>query len=414
VRKLTIISQVYPPDPAAVGQHLADVAEELVRRGWSVTVLTSARAYDNPAQRYPRQELRAGVKVRRFALSSFGKRSLFVRLIAQSIFMIQAVIAAWVRPRPDVILASTSPPFAGAGAAFVSWARNVPLVWWVMDINPDQLIATGRMRNTAIVVRIFDALNRFTIAQATRVIALDRFMAERLIRKQPCAEKVSVIPPWAPDGEVLSDAGSGAFRQRHGLVDRFVVMYSGNHALVHPIDTLLDAAERLAEDSRYVFVFIGGGAGKAAVEERITKRATNIISLPYQPLATLGDSLNAADMHVVSMGDAMVGIVHPCKIYGALQIGKPILMLGPAHSAAGELVTENRLGWVVPHGDVPKAVRAIREGAAFTSCDLLKLRQRARLSATPKNEMRNALNAVANTLANVPVKGADVKPRLKS
>jgi len=35
---LLIICQVYPPDPAAVGQHVADVAEEMVRRGWSVRV----------------------------------------------------------------------------------------------------------------------------------------------------------------------------------------------------------------------------------------------------------------------------------------------------------------------------------------------------------------------------------------
>jgi len=377
VRKVTIISQVYPPDPAAVGQHIADVAEELARRGCAVTVLTSARGYDDPSQRYPCREIRSGVSVRRFALSSFGKRSLVVRLIAQGIFMIQAVIAVLVRARPAVIVASTSPPFAGAGAALLSWVRTVPLIWWVMDMNPDQLIATGRMRNTAILARVFDALNRFTIAQATRVIALDRFMAERLIRKQPCAEKVSVIPPWAPDGDALSDAGSGGFRQRHGLVDRFVIMYSGNHAAVHPLDTLLDAADRLADDRRFMFVFIGGGAGKAAVEARIAQGSTNILSLPYQPLAMLGDSLNAADLHVVSMGDTMVGVVHPCKIYGAVAIGKPILMLGPAFSAAGKLVAENTLGWVVPHGEVEGAVDAIRRADGLAASDLQDLRHRA-------------------------------------
>jgi len=128
-------------------------------------------------------------KVRRFVLSSFAKRALLVRLITQSIFMLQAAIAVLVRSRPDVIVASTSPPFAGAGAALLSWARNVPLVWWVMDINPDQLIATGRMRDTFLPARVFDALSRITLAQAARVIALDRFMGDRLVAKQSCAEK---------------------------------------------------------------------------------------------------------------------------------------------------------------------------------------------------------------------------------
>ena len=38
--RLLVLSQVYPPDPASVGQHMGDAAEEMVRRGWDVKVLT--------------------------------------------------------------------------------------------------------------------------------------------------------------------------------------------------------------------------------------------------------------------------------------------------------------------------------------------------------------------------------------
>lgn len=51
-RHFGIVTQVYPPDPAAVGQHLADVADELARRGHRVTVITADRGYDDPSQRY--------------------------------------------------------------------------------------------------------------------------------------------------------------------------------------------------------------------------------------------------------------------------------------------------------------------------------------------------------------------------
>ena len=57
---LLVISQVYPPDPAAVGQHLADAAEAMVRRGWRVVVYTAGRGYDDPSIRYPAREMRAG------------------------------------------------------------------------------------------------------------------------------------------------------------------------------------------------------------------------------------------------------------------------------------------------------------------------------------------------------------------
>lgn len=44
--RLLIVSQVYVPDPAAVGQHMASAAEALVERGHEVRVLTADRGYD--------------------------------------------------------------------------------------------------------------------------------------------------------------------------------------------------------------------------------------------------------------------------------------------------------------------------------------------------------------------------------
>ena len=43
-------------DPASVGQHMADVAFEMARRGHRVLVYTSARGYENPSNVYPKQE----------------------------------------------------------------------------------------------------------------------------------------------------------------------------------------------------------------------------------------------------------------------------------------------------------------------------------------------------------------------
>ncbi len=72
-RSLLLLSQVYPPDPAAVGQHLHDAAREMARRGWTVRVLTSARGYADPSARYPARERLDGVDVRRLGWGSFGK-----------------------------------------------------------------------------------------------------------------------------------------------------------------------------------------------------------------------------------------------------------------------------------------------------------------------------------------------------
>jgi colanic acid biosynthesis glycosyl transferase WcaI len=375
---ILIICQVYAPDPAAVGQQVTDAAEELARRGWRVVVYTAARGYDDPGKRYLNRELRNGVDVRRLPVSSFGKSSIAVRLLAQSLFMLQAIARGLFTRRLAAVIVSTSPPFAGAGGTVVSWLRRVPLVWWVMDLNPDQMIAAGKIRPSSLVARVFDFLNRLTIRRADCVVVLDRFMAERVNAKQPARNKVRVIPPWP---HVASDevdlARVAAFRAMHGLKDKFVVMYSGNHAIQHPLGTLLAAAARLANDDRIRFVFIGGGAGKAAVEEQMARGGRNIVSLPFLPLENVGESLPAADVHVVTMGNEVVGIVHPCKIYGAMAVGRPVLFFGPDQSHGGDLLRGGGIGWRIDHDDVDAAVGAIRHAATMAAEDLRVMGQRA-------------------------------------
>jgi hypothetical protein len=48
-----VLSQVYLPDPASVGQHMADVAAAMASRGHRTVVLTADRGYDDPTQRFP-------------------------------------------------------------------------------------------------------------------------------------------------------------------------------------------------------------------------------------------------------------------------------------------------------------------------------------------------------------------------
>jgi colanic acid biosynthesis glycosyl transferase WcaI len=401
MRPLVIISQVYPPDPAAVGQHIADVAQAMATQGWVVTVYTANRGYDDPQARYASRESLNGVNVRRFGLSSFGKQSIAIRLIAQASFLAQAVITVLLTCRPSILLVSTSPPFAGFGAAVVAAIRRVPFVWWVMDINPDQMVATGKISASALATKVFEWMNRITLARAAKVVTLDPFMAATLRRKAASAD-IDVVPPWAPAGALDSSITAVAnFKRQHGLEGQFIVMYSGNHALCHPLTTLLDAAAEIEGDTRFRFVFVGGGSGKAEVDDRIARGARNLLSLPYQPRESLAVTLSTADLHVVSMGDAMVGVVHPCKIYGVLAIGKPILLLGPGESAAGAIVASNHLGWTVSHGDVRGMRAALVEALSQSPADRAAVCSRAAALSRGPFRRDSLVSAVCGILTSI-------------
>jgi glycosyltransferase involved in cell wall biosynthesis len=174
---------------------------------------------------------------------------------------------------------------------------------------------------------------------------------------------MAIIPPWSH--ETLEEPiphEQNPFRDKHQLQGKFVIMYSGNHSPSNPLDTLLEAARRLRDDDSIRFMFIGGGVGKKDVERFVAEhQLKNVISLPYQPLADLRYSLSAADVHVVSLGDDMVGIIHPCKVYGAMAVGRPILFFGPQPSHVSDLLEQHQIGWHVSHGDVEAGVRTIAE-----------------------------------------------------
>lgn len=379
-RHLLVVTQVYPPDPAAVGQYIGELVSILADDGWRITVLTARNGYDDPTTCFPAYERHGNVLVRRFKWSSFGKRSLRFRIGAHISFITQAFGHGICIARPSLILVSTSPPLAHACGVALGFLRKVPFCWWVMDINPDQLCATGRLPQRSCIVKALEWLNRVALRRALAVITLDEHMAHTLKRKCPAAPEPIVVPLWplashcraarkACSREVIVNpehASANAFRRLHGLGKRFIVMYAGNHTAQHPLDTLLGAAVALRDRTDVQFVFVGGGALKAGVEALIRSGCGNIVSLPYQPQAMAGDMLRAASMHVVTVGGNTVGIVHPSKIYNILGVGRPALVIGPRLSPATRLIEDLQCGWQVEHGDVGGAVEAITAAACMS------------------------------------------------
>src|SRR5450432_3413547 len=110
---LLIITQVFPPDPAAVGQYMLDAAVEMRRRGHCVRVYASSRGYEDPSRRYASREQIKGVLIRRLPLSSFGKENILARLFGTVSFMLQCFFVVLTAKNVGGILFSTSPPMVG-------------------------------------------------------------------------------------------------------------------------------------------------------------------------------------------------------------------------------------------------------------------------------------------------------------
>jgi len=361
--KILLLNQAFYPDVVSSAQHAADLVVSLVQAGHEVTVLSDARAYDDRKRRFPSGETWRGVRIVRAPSTGFGKVARWRRAADFASFMVSCALRLLFLPRFDVIIAMTSPPLIALLGVLAIPLKARKLLFWSLDLNPDEAIAAGWLREESITAHLLDRLMLYSMRRAERIVVLDRFMEERIRAKGVAADKLEIVPPWAHDHLVRFDPEARRrFRDRHHLSEKFVVMYSGNHSPCHPLDTLLAAAERLAGHPEIVFLFVGGGSEFAkplALEQRGTP---NIRCLPYQPQEELAGSLSAADLHVVVMGSAFVGIVHPCKVYNILAVGAPFLYIGPQWSHITDLVADlpdRRSVLLTAHGEVERVVREI-------------------------------------------------------
>lgn len=362
--KILLLNQTFYPDVVSTAQHLADLALALKEQGHDVTVVTGRRAYDHPDKLFPARDTWKGVRIFRVFSTSFGKRAKWRRAADFASFIFFCCGRLLFLPRQDVVVALTSPPLISFIAAWFTKLRGGKFCYWVMDLNPDEAIAANWLNPDSFIGKLLERMSRFSFRSAAKIIALDRFMRDRIVAKGVAAAKICVLPPWSHEGLVRFDeAGRGRFRAAHGLEGKFVVMYSGNHSPCHPLDTLLGAAQELKADEGVAFCFVGGGSEFKRVQKfKAEYGLKNILCLPYQPLEELSASLSAADLHTVVMGEPFVGIVHPCKIYNIMAIGAPVLYVGPAESHLTAILGD---GMTIPniqvrHGSVGRLVEQIR------------------------------------------------------
>ena len=368
--RILLLNQCFYPDVVSTAQHLTDLATELTSRGHEVTVIASDRGYDDPALRFKRHEHWKGVEIVRIRSSSFGKNSRWRRTLNFGSFILLCSLRLLMLRRFDLVVALTSPPLISFLAALFVKLKGGAFCFWVMDLNPDEAIAAGWLKEESLTSRLLQRMLRYSFKTAAHTIVLDRFMKERVVAKGVDSALISVVPPWSHDDRVVySEAGREAFRRQHGLSGKFVVMYSGNHSPCHPLDTLLEAAHALETRTEIVFCFVGGGSEQLKVREFAARnRLENIKCLPYQPLSQLSGSLSAADLHVVVMGEQFVGIVHPCKVYNVMSVGAPVLYIGPAPSHVTDIASQQPPQFfLTSHADVEGVSGAIVEAAGKRS-----------------------------------------------
>jgi colanic acid biosynthesis glycosyl transferase WcaI len=363
--RVLFLNQSYRPDPVATSQYLARWAERLASEGHEVTVLAGRCAYHDARVRHVADEVCAGVRIVRVSGGSApggGMR----RMAGMACFLAAAFAQAMTLPRPDVIVALSSPPLVSVVAALVARLRGTRFLAWVMDIHPDAAIAAGLLYKEGVTARLARRLMRWSVRRADRVVTLDRHMGRRLEEYGVGSDRIEVIPLWMQGDIAFDSEGRDAMRWARGWDDKFVVMCAGNHGACHPEETLLAAMEECRGDRAIHFCWVGGGSQWPEWRARAGRNVTLIDYVPREELAAL---LSAADLHVAVMGEPFVGLLHPCKVYNILAAQRPFVYVGPGDGPVADLIREVPLGGMAAsfrHGDGAGVAGEIRRRAWVT------------------------------------------------
>lgn len=362
--RIVLLNQYYLPAEAATAQLLADLGEELARAGHEVRVICGGRSYPEPIPIGPRRELLNGVVVLRSWTTGFGRSSRLGRIADYVTFLAGAIAHVACGPRPDLVVYLTTPPMLSLVGLALARLRRARSLYWVMDHYPELAFELGVLRREAWVGRLLERLAGYPLRRSSRVVALGETMAGRL--EAAGATGVEVVHNWA-DGEAIRPRPALAhpLRRRWGLEQRFVVLYSGNMGLAHEFDTLLGAAELLRQDPHVLFLFIGTGPRRAAVEAAVRSRSLpNVQFRPFAERRDLAESLTAGDVHLLTLRESVAGLLVPSKIYGILAAGRPCLYVGPADGEVAEILRLGGCGVRIAVGDAAGLAQAALDYAA--------------------------------------------------
>jgi colanic acid biosynthesis glycosyl transferase WcaI len=364
--KVCFFNRSYWPDQAATGQFLTELAEDLVSRyATEVTVvagrsLNASRQETGSRLRPVSRETHHGVDIRR----ANGTRLQPTRFVARasnyvSYFAAAAAASLAVGPQ-DVVVSLTDPPIIGLAALWTARRTGARFVFLCEDIFPEVATLIEDFRNDA-VDGALDRINRYLLRHADGIVALGDRMRRRLVEEKGAdPARVTVIHNWADCDAIVPGAKDNPFAREHQLVDRFVLMHSGNVGLSQNLDVLIEAADRLRSKERLTIAIVGDGSKRAALEAMAAARGlANVRFFPYQPKALLHDSFASADAFLVSLKAGIEGYIVPSKVYGILAAGRPYIAATDPSSEPAQIARESGCGLVAPPGDPTALADAI-------------------------------------------------------
>jgi glycosyltransferase involved in cell wall biosynthesis len=268
--KILFITDNFPPEVNAPATRTYEHAQEWIRQGAEVTVITCApnfphgNVYEGYKNKLYQKEMMDGIEVIRVwsyitANSGFAKRVIDYVSFAFSAFSVGLF------QKYDIIIA-TSPQFFTTWAAWsLSKIRRKPWIFELRDLWPESIKTVGAMKQG----RAIEMLEKIELAlyrDATRVIPVTDAFKANLTGRGIDANKIDVITNGSNVELFYPRPKDQGLLGRLNLNDKFIIGYIGTHGMAHSLDFIINSIAKIKDENIH-FLFIGDGAMKLRIVE---------------------------------------------------------------------------------------------------------------------------------------------------
>jgi glycosyltransferase involved in cell wall biosynthesis len=367
--RILFITDNFPPETNAPATRTFEHTRRWVRAGAHVTVITTApnfpagKLFPGYHNRLLQREWIEGVETVRVWSYITANEGFARRTLDYMSFMVTGFLAGLFLRRPALIVC-TSPQFFTACAAYVlSLLKRRPFVFELRDLWPDSILAVGAMPESK-AIRALKRLEYFLYRKAALIVSVTNSFKSVLSSNGIPPEKIAVVHNGADLARFAPGPKPDELVKRHALQGKFVAAYIGTVGMAHGLETILEAASKLAANTAVAFVVVGDGAERSSLEAQAQRRSlSNVTFVGRVDKDEVRRYWRLADVALVLLRDRPVfRHVVPSKMFEAMATARPIVLGVLGESA--ELLTEAAAGVVIQPESADALAEAITRLAA--------------------------------------------------
>ncbi|MEE8577415.1 MAG: glycosyltransferase family 4 protein [candidate division Zixibacteria bacterium] len=341
-----ILTQHFPPEKGAV-RRLFEFARYFVQAGHSVSVMTAIPNYPDGIvpEKYRGKffdvEKIDGIDVYRSWVLPASNRYPGRRMIGFLIFLVTTLINSFrIHKKFDLVLASSPPVTTPLAGWILSRLKRAKFVLEIRDLQPESSEDFGNL-NRSLMTRLLKRFMHFLYGRADQIVAVTDGIADYLAECGFDRERIVTIKSGF-SREFMTSSSNG-IRDKFDLEGKFMVLYAGTLGWAHSLETVIESARQLTDQPDIVFVFVGDGEKRGALEGMVRDYGLkNVRFIGSQPLDTIPYFLKASDVLIESLKEVPITRgTFPAKLFEYMASGRPIVF----GSREGEAVRElNRAG----------------------------------------------------------------------